>query len=295
MPLIKNRIRYGIQKAMQDINKFLWQKYRTTNPAEYYGSLADLTWREDPNDEANCYRPLLDWQMVCAREGGVGPKRIKSIKDAIERQPFTITGQWFLSNQVDESFYGRGDYLYNLLFGYALVSLKTYATIGEDLVRRNLHWNVADQGGSIFGAIALLNRGIKKVTVYNLPGVQVEYGKYVLSRLGLDETYVEFDVSGNPPHPVHQVIVCSEYFEHWRNPCAEFDRLIEHNPNTPVYERSSFCLGGYGHFLPLMMGDIKTYTNEDSDRCFLAHVQSKGYNVTDVPGWKSRVHLFEKV
>lgn len=221
------------------------------------------------------------WDQVVSSEGGCGKQFFNKIEDTYETR--TYARKWFASGQAWYEFYSLPEYVYSLLFGWHVVSKGTYRGIGKQLVDEK----VIDVGGSIFTAYELASVGVSRIYLTNFEdSPQLDFARYMIEK---EEPPIE--IVPNDSVPKETTMICSEYLEHFRYVDAELDRLMEFRPPA-IYDRSSFCMVAYGHFIPINVGGVDHTDSRMAKRALVKEMDLRGYTRFKVPIYNRNPNLF---
>jgi len=194
----------------------------------------------------------------------------------VKKYPNTYVGHWFNSNQMWTDLYYLPEYLYLLWSDFYSASRRTYPYIGV-YEKGN---TVVDIGGSIFGAYMLLKYGAKKVLVTNFDNSsQTNFVKFIAKKFNLP-----IEVISHNRIPKNSILVCSEYFEHFKDVDKEIKRILKFKPKR-IYVKNTFFYPAYGHYIPIKIGGHKYKDYKLANKAFQKLLISKGYKLTKVPRW----------
>lgn len=284
LPLAKNPL--GIKRSMELVDEWLVKEYGAVPSSE--SPTRSLFWSDDN-------KMLLTWKEAIERGGGIGPKRmdgLESLKDWPRSAPY----QWFVTgDQKDFSFYNDPSYVYLTLFCIAIVSGRTVATEGWDIAKRGLIRNpLFLAGGTIWEACSLIRRGAERVYLSNYQTPQIDFYKWVARKIGMHSAISFLDEASVPRDT--DIVIANEYLEHFQKPVEELDRLMANRPLF-VYHRSSFCLMGHGHPIPIKVGGLDISNAGLAMKAFDSYCASiPGYRLERVSGgWRDSLRRLSKI
>jgi len=184
--------------------------------------------------------------------------------------------KWFKSSQTWTDLYFSNEYLYILFSDYFLASRHTYGPVG---VNEKGH-TIVDVGGSIFGAYNLLKYGVRGVLITNFDNSpQMKFTSHIAKKYKL-----KIKVIPNNKILNNSIMLCSEYFEHFKNVDKEIGRLLKFKPKR-IWVKNSFCVNAFGHYRPIEIGGHKYTDYKLANKAFQKLLISKGYKLTKVPRW----------
>lgn len=206
--------------------------------------------------------------------------------NTVKKLKNTYAGKWFNSNQNWVELYFKNEYLYVLYFDYFSTSRHTYPVVGV-YEKGNI---VVDVGGSIFGAYNLLKYGAKKVLITNYDNsFQNKFNNFIIKKFKLN---IKIILNNKIPH--NSILLCSEYFEHFKNVDIELNRLLQFKPKR-IYVKNSFCFPAYGHYIPIKIKKIEYYDSKSAQKIFQNLLISRGYNLTKIDRFFGKIERYDKL
>lgn len=228
----------------------------------------------------NNFLPRMTHEEIEAMEGGAGPRRCRTIEDALAR-PGTWPHRWFSTAQQDLEFYDEHEYIYSLWWASYNFSLASYDLIGKRWPRAISGRTVGDVGGSLFSALRLLDHGASKVIVYNLPASS----QAKIIRLFVKEYGAPIEVSGHAGDvkAKSESLVMKAYLEHFRDVDTEIDTWI--GKGEPfvgdIFTDNSFCEVAYGHYIPIIIDGEPIDDRYRAHTAFEDNMHRRGWVLAD--------------
>lgn len=212
--------------------------------------------------------------------------KIKKAKlSEVKKYPNTYVGKWFNSNQTWTDLYYLPEYLYLLWSDFYSASRRTYPYVGV-YEKGN---TVVDVGGSIFGAYTLLKYGAKKVLVTNFDNSpQINFVKFIAKKFNLP-----IKVISHNKIPKKSILVCSEYFEHFKDVDKEIKRILKFKPER-MYIKNTFCYPAYGHYIPIKINGKKIDNLRLANKNFKELLTSQGFSFTSMHRFLGTIEKYER-